>query len=322
MGNSIIVILCFVASVCMSCADNDPSDGKLASGQIRVSRFAEEYARENFEHLPNHPDLEKLFTNFSSIAHAHAFMKDDETQKLYHDIIVATFEKDTQRDVHDATFASFLLQITPPEILLEAIVPELGPQGKLHGILDRETADVRKRLEHQSPQGHPGEPDFRHYASYLKDHKDVKTSPYLIRHMFKSAPGKALQAMIYVQYLRVPYPPLRLSKSASVNAEIQPLLYAEHTISDIIWNEQFRFEVAEDQVAKAKNELSALSQHKDWWVRLYAAEIIQQHPELRVPDAIERLTKDEHELVREAMARNDSKEAKPSKPEKVKVPIE
>lgn len=300
MSSRIVMISCVVVSLFVGCGDDkgDPAP-------IRASKFAEEYAREKFKDLSKHPDLERLFTDFAAISHAHVFMRDEATKKLYHEIVVTTFGKETQKDVIHAMFENYLLYITPPEILLEAMVPELGPKGKLHGILEAESSDTSRRLERQSPDGYPGEPDFRHYASYLKNHKNVETSSYLMRHMFRTAPGEALHAMIYVQHLGVPYPPLRLSKSPTVNAEIRPLVYAEHILSDVIWHQQFRFDVSPDQLTKAKSELSVLSQHKEWWVRLYVAEIMQQHPELRVADAMERLKQDEHELVKQAITRTE-----------------
>ena len=47
--------------------------------------------------------------------------------------------------------------------------------------------------------------------------------------------------------------------------------------------------------------LTNLSQHKEWWVRLYAVEIMRQHPEFRKSEIVERLKKDEHPLVREEL---------------------
>jgi hypothetical protein len=291
-------------------------------------RKLEFYAKHRYADLNKASDrqLEELFNDFSCIVHGREFMRNEKTGEFYKQFLVAVIEDAMQGDVVEGVFASFILEITPPEILLEAIAPELGPQGKLHGILERESNDARKRLERQSPEGYAGDPDFRHYASYLKKHNDVETSHYLIRHMFRTAPGEALHAMIYVQYLAVPYPPLRLPKRASVNAEIRPILYAEHIISDIIWHQQFRFEVAQEELDRAKGELSKLSQHKDWSVRLYVAEITQQHPELRVEDVTQRLQKDENELVRQAMSGEDPARPKPAppqaRPDAVKTPAE
>lgn len=299
---------------CISCS---PAQNEQASNKNRIY---EEHARTHFSDLDRKHGgrLDILFSQLSHVHIAHDFIHDDETRPLYKELLIEALARD--EEIVDAMFANLLLSMTPPEILLEAIVPELGPKGKLHRILEGKYSDTRKRLERQSPQGHPGEAGFRHYSSYLENHQDVVTAPYLIAHMFRTAPGEAFHALIQARYFGVPYPPLPLSKGASNNAGIRPLLYAEHVISDVIWHQHFRFDIAPEQLAKAKNELNTLSQHKDWWVRLYVAEIMQQHPELRVKEVTERLKKDENELIRDAMVRKDT-EAKPAAQNPEEAPV-
>ncbi len=293
-----------------------PAEDAMLDRNSKEMRAWELYAKHQFADLnkASAGQLEELFDDFTDIMHARMFIRHEKTREIYQQFLVGVIEDAIKGDVAEAMFKDFVLEITPPDTLLEAVVPELGPKGRLHGILETEkTTSVRERLERQSPGGYPGEPDFRHYAFYLEDHKDVKTSPYLIRHMFRTAPGEALHAMMYVHYRLRPYPLSTLSKRISIDGKIRPVFLAEHIISDVIWHEHFRFDLPAGELTKAKTELSVLSQHKDWWVRLYAAEIVQQHPELRVPDIIERLQKDENEFVRQAITREGGKPAPPQR---------
>ena len=298
--------LLLAVSLVFACVDYAPAQGEQAADKKHIY---EKYARTHFSGLNRKLErrLDPLFSQLANVYAAHDFITDDETRPVYKELLVAALEKSMQGNILDGMFADLLLSITPPDIVVETVVPELGVEGRLRGILDLPGNDVRKHVERQSQQGYPGDPDFRHYASYLSNHKDVESSAYLIKHMFKSASGEALRVMIAVQY-QAPYPPLRLPHSASANRQIRPLLYAEHIISDVIWHEIFRFAVAEEQIAKAKSELKGLSNHDEWWVRLYVAEIMQQHPALRVPDVVQQLKNDKHELVKQAITRTETGE--------------
>lgn len=267
----------------------------------RLEAYAEKkYAKMNKE---SEEQLGELFNDFSSITHARQFMRNEHTKELYKQFLISVFEDAKEGNIAEAIFQAFILEITPTDIILDATVPELSPDGKLHGILDLEDAAINKRLQHQPSQGYPGEPDFRHYASYLSQNKDVNSSPHLISYMFKTAPGKALQVMVSVDY-SLPYPPNRLSnKNPSALTKIRAVLLSEHIISNVIWHEEFRFDIRREQRVQAKDNLTFLSKHKIWWVRLYVAEIMQKHPSLLVEDVVKRLKADENDFVREAMAR-------------------
>jgi hypothetical protein len=51
---------------------------------------------------------------------------------------------------------------------------------------------------------------------------------------------------------------------------------------------------------EAREQLAKLSEHREWWVRLYVAEIMRRHRELRLPDVLQKLSSDEHALVSNA----------------------
>jgi hypothetical protein len=79
------------------------------------------------------------------------------------------------------------------------------------------------------------------------------------------------------------------------------LLLAEHVISNAIWlremgfDDRFPFTMRE-----AKMQLSQLSEHELWWVRLYVAETMRQNPDFRQDDVLEKLSRDDNNLVSNA----------------------
>jgi hypothetical protein len=76
---------------------------------------------------------------------------------------------------------------------------------------------------------------------------------------------------------------------------------AEHIVSNAIWLQKNgfndRFQAA---LPEATDELTKLAKHDQWWARLYVAEIMRQHRELRQPDVLQQLSTDSNSLVSEA----------------------
>ena len=58
-------------------------------------------------------------------------------------------------------------------------------------------------------------------------------------------------------------------------------------------------------LTSAHKEMEKLSKHKDWFVRLYVAEVVGRDPELGTPQIVERLLKDQNPLVAEALKGTD-----------------
>jgi len=55
------------------------------------------------------------------------------------------------------------------------------------------------------------------------------------------------------------------------------VIWAEHVISDAIWKHENAF-LKQDSLGAAQRQLNVLKRRPEWWVRLYAAEIIRLHP--------------------------------------------
>jgi hypothetical protein len=51
---------------------------------------------------------------------------------------------------------------------------------------------------------------------------------------------------------------------------------------------------------EAQQELKKLAEHDQWWARLYVAEIMRRHRELRDPRVLDKLRDDDNELVGKA----------------------
>ncbi len=275
--------------------------------QFAATRFAELNEKSRGK-------LNTLFEDFTAIAHARWFMQDKATAGLYREFLVATLQAQMDGDVMEAIFANFIMRITPPEIVLDAVVPELGTSGKLPGILGDPRIDLGDYLGRHSLEGR-GKVDFRYYAAYFRNHKNEGLPGPLIKHMFRTAPGEAMQAMLSGTFgLSFPVEPKLRGARVKKTREIRELLLAEHLLSDLIWRKEFNFDIGPQQLNEGKQVLAGLSMQKHWWARLYAAEILHRHPEFRTPELMQRLQNDEHNLVRQAITETESGAEKPNRP--------
>lgn len=134
-------------------------------------------------------------------------------------------------------------------------------------------------------------PDFSHYRQIIADHLRAgeELPDGLIRYMYDADPGVALLTLMRAHQLREP-------------EGLKAILWAEHAVSDVLWKQRHGFLKRDEIEPPAAQELAKLSSHKEWWVRLYAAEIMRQHPEFRQQELIDELNCDGHELVRGAAA--------------------
>jgi hypothetical protein len=133
-------------------------------------------------------------------------------------------------------------------------------------------------------------PDFSTYRTIIETavRAGKEPSDSLVKFMYETDPGTALLTMMRGYQLRDPN-------------EMKPILWAEHVIADMFWKRQFGFLAPQEAPAAAVNELDTLSRHERWWVRLYVAELLYYHPELRRPEMFDRLREDRHAVVREAL---------------------
>ena len=119
----------------------------------------------------------------------------------------------------------------------------------------------------------------------------------LVEYMYDRSPGEAMLG--YMRYYKID----------RFSPERRNLLLAEREISNTLWKHQFGLLEPHKAEPSAIAELDKLSRNKHWWARFYVAQIMRQHRGFRRPEIIERLKKDDNQLVREAMqfADKDSK---------------
>ncbi len=177
-----------------------------------------------------------------------------------------------------------------PFTIVEALAPYLG------------TADpkllnaIRHRFEWidgvKSPYDLPRRSlDYSEYRSYIANcHRTSNPVPEpFLAYIYWKAPGPALLA--HLGALDLP------------DARKRSLLWAEHVVADVLWKHQNGFLEKTKVEPEAAAQLEKLSQDQTWWVRLYVAEILRQHPAFRTAAVVDRLKDDPHELVREAITR-------------------
>lgn len=137
--------------------------------------------------------------------------------------------------------------------------------------------------------------NYEAFVRYIAGKKEAPPQG-LIRYMYEISPGQAVLtlALLYREQIGRP--------------EYRKLVWSEHVIRDATWRLTHGFKDRLEEVKqRVSSELDSLSQHDAWWVRLYVAEIMRQHPELAVDSIAKRLGEDKHELVRKAMAPDDKK---------------
>jgi len=76
---------------------------------------------------------------------------------------------------------------------------------------------------------------------------------------------------------------------------------AARLISNALWFKENGHDRRLQAALPEVNELLAkLAEHERWWARLYVAEIMRRHPELRMDDVLQKLREDGEESVRNA----------------------
>lgn len=111
----------------------------------------------------------------------------------------------------------------------------------------------------------------------------------LIKYMYQKSPETAL-SILYDIYSDKP-------------SEKKSIVESGQIISSDINKRYYGSVEGKPKISKdAKERLSKLSQSKDWYVRLYVAEILRQHSEFQSQDVIERLKNDKDPLVQEVVA--------------------
>lgn len=124
-----------------------------------------------------------------------------------------------------------------------------------------------------------GQPDFAPYRRVLGEWGD-DPPPGLIRYLYDVSPGEAFLSLLLV-YL-------------DDGPERRSLALTQQAVATT------RGGIPSDQRAALVDKFNALVEHEIWWIRLYAASILVDRPELGTPDTLPQLREDPNRLVREA----------------------
>ncbi|MHB1156732.1 MAG: hypothetical protein ACYC26_07820 [Phycisphaerales bacterium] len=176
------------------------------------------------------------------------------------------------------------LEISHGQIAL-ALVDYLDtPDPKLH-------KQIQDWLRGAEAENREGPPNFSYYVGILLQRRMTGESlpAGLIRHMYETDPHEALFSLVKASEINDP-------------AEIKALRWSDHLVKEVLWRKHWGFEIDDKILVAAKSELNTMSQNRQWWVRFYVAQIMQQHPVLRQTEIIKKFQKDENPLVREAAA--------------------
>ncbi|MHB8862362.1 MAG: HEAT repeat domain-containing protein [Pirellulaceae bacterium] len=113
----------------------------------------------------------------------------------------------------------------------------------------------------------------------------------LIQYMYQRNPAEALLTMARTWAVQ--------QSAEESSKRWRPLIWAEHVVSDTLWKQEHQFLEKTRVEPEAATQIEKLVGDPDWWVRLYAAEILRQHPGFRSAELLERLAQDDNRLVRE-----------------------
>lgn len=172
----------------------------------------------------------------------------------------------------------------PKDVIVVGLAPHLDNREENVRVM------VQELLTGYEDRSATRQPDFSAYRALIE--ADVRAGkeppPSLVRLMYTSDPGTALQNMVRACQLRDP-------------AEIKAILWGEHVVAELFWKRRYGFVERKAVDAAAVQELDKLARHPRWWVRLYVAEIIRAHPELGLPEVLDRLKEDADRRVSKAL---------------------
>lgn len=173
-------------------------------------------------------------------------------------------------------------QLASAHELLEAIVPHLKTDDP---NLRNELYEV---LAYKLFERAPFSRRFSPIATLLEA-QGGQVDAHLVQFMFVCDPDEAV---------------LTLADFYVENDEVRKsLLLAYRTLDTAVWKDEHNLERPPNVEAKQREALTILAEHKQWWARLYTAQIMKEEPVFRLPELFNKLKNDEHPLVRETLGR-------------------
>lgn len=162
------------------------------------------------------------------------------------------------------------LAFTPTEVLDAAEPHLLGARPELRHVLTEMLATIDR------PEG--GAPDFGIYEERIRRLGSAPPQG-LIKYMFEVSPDAALASMGRV-FVLAPASPATSEDLAAIHGVLE------------------KPRSPQNDRARARTALDALSKDTVWWRRLYAAAVLRAQPSLATPEIAARLQGDSYPLVR------------------------
>jgi hypothetical protein len=247
-------------------------------------------------------------------------------------VFVVTTESAEEQHVLQA-FAILLRRALPASIPIRVLAPYLDSENERLRDFARmwfQYHDSHDRIHGRPPLGSVNYSDYKQYVG-KRLARNEKIPAGFIKFLYERHPGKALLVFAYasrypdlagrLQEIRTNLESARQGRAKSpdevrqqrekkrqdelrwqqAKAELSEILLAEHVIGNAIWlNENGFAERFQRALPEVNAELTNLAKHREWWARLYVAEIMRQHPELRQANVVQRLCTDSNALVSKA----------------------
>ncbi|MCB9851141.1 MAG: hypothetical protein H6817_10615 [Phycisphaerales bacterium] len=198
---------------------------------------------------------------------------------LLQQLAIFTTTADNERDALLAGTVIREFKI-PDDTVVQALVPLLESDD---ASLKAQVGNMLGGYEDRSADRPPNFSTYRAIiATAVREDRPIPLG--LVEHMYTVDPSQALRTMLRASSVHKP-------------ASLREILMADHVISEVLWKQRNGFLDENTIEPQAAEELAKLANHDQWWARLYAAAIVQQHPAFRTKALVQRLSGDEHPLV-------------------------
>lgn len=226
-------------------------------------------------------------------------------------------ERREETQVVEALLVLELLHLKPI-IPIRVLAPHLNSDNELlRGF-------VRDWFEIHATRGARGAPrelaaHYKDYSDYisltLNMHEEFPTP--LVEYLYEQSPEQAL-----LVFLRIDRRGVTIAQLSAIQKNLdavqngqaaapiprpkprdqhRDIRLAARLVNNAVWfAENGHDERLQAALPEVNERLAKLSAHDKWWVRLYVAEIMRRHPELRLDDVLRKLREDGEESVSKA----------------------
>jgi len=301
--------LFFVAAVaiCVSCVAQEVGPKKIQAQsepaiQKRIGKVYDALNQSSRDHRYNIEVLHKIAELRDSVADKGEIVKQ-----------MAIFASGPTSDEHRPLLVLMILDLLDPspKVVIPALAPYLNAENKKLRSFARDWFQAHDNGGTDETKLKPV--NFEDYADYVRKGRQGGNLPTaFVQYIYERSPNRAF--LIFVRTDRqsnavkgleairkkMEQQGANLNKlpRARAGVEKNELLLAEHKISNAIWIKKYYFDDRFPEATQlAKHELDKLAERDEWWARLYVAEIMRRNRELRLPDVLDRLSRDSNALV-------------------------